>query len=261
MNRTWKFTDLEFYAQWFAEIGEALPWPFFFTTDVPTEEQFEALRFEALERLRRTLHGSFDDAMAAIVNPDVLIAVNGWDGCEPRKPETLLRVLAVRRATRGYVVAQLPGKTYWHAGGFTVVECDAVALGDAVVALLPETEPGKQADIVLATADRDDERDYSFGKSAVHDSFDDSVAERAERFLEAPTPSIGTIDIVQGRSLFGPRGVTRHRLEWRDLAEDGRYVIDDQNPPLAVAADKKRLTTMVNTRIAAIVRAIKDERV
>ncbi|WP_063046510.1 ESX secretion-associated protein EspG [Nocardia pseudovaccinii] len=261
MNPTWKFTDLEFYALWFAELGEALPWPFYFTTDVPTEEQFEALKSEALERVRRTLGGSFDDAMAAIVDPDVWIAVNGWDGREPRKPQTLLRVLAVRRATRGYLVTQLPGETFWHAGGFTVTECDAVALGAAVVEVLPEIDAGKLSDIVLASPDRDDDMDYSFGRSAVHDSFDDSVAERAERFLETPTPSIGSIDIVQGRSRFGPRGVTRHRLVWHDLDEDGRYAIDEQSPPVAVAADKKRLTAMVNTRIAAIVRAIKDERV
>jgi hypothetical protein len=39
-----------------------------------------------------------------------------------------------------------------------------------------------------------------------------------------------------------------------------RYAIDEQSPPVAQGVDAQRLTAMINTRIAAVVRAIKDER-
>ncbi|WP_406236318.1 ESX secretion-associated protein EspG [Nocardia sp. NBC_01009] len=261
MIRTWKFTDLEFYALWFAEEGEGLPWPFYFTTTVPRHDEFERQKAEASSAVRHRLGRSFDDPLAAIVRPDVWVAVSGWDGREPRTPAALLRMLAVRRGDRGYLVAAQPGVTYWDSSGFTVTECDAVALADTVVDAMPKADPGRLSDIALPAQPGSDDMDYSYGASAVHDSFADSFAERAQRFLDTPTPSIGVIDIVQGRSLFGPRGITRYRIGWRDLEEDGRYVIDDQNPPLAVAADRKRMILMINTRIAAIVRAIKDERI
>lgn len=260
MNRTWKFTDLEFYALWFDAEGVGLPWPFYFTTDIADGDKFHAVKHDALLRVRQSLRGSFDEALEAIVHPDLLIATNGWDARTPRQPDTLVRLLAVRRGDRGYLVTQLPGETYCHAGGFTVAECDAVALAAAVVEALPKTDPGRLAEITLHASDRDDELDYSFGRSAVHDSFADSIAERAELFLTAPTHSRGTIDVVQGRSRFGPRGVIKYRLDWRDLADDGRYAIDDRNPPVAVPVDGKRLISMINVKVAAIVRAIKDER-
>ncbi|MEU4342430.1 hypothetical protein AB0H00_14360 [Nocardia sp. NPDC023852] len=38
------------------------------------------------------------------------------------------------------------------------------------------------------------------------------------------------IGIEQGRLRFGPRGITRRALAWRDLADDGRYVITRGTP-------------------------------
>jgi EspG family len=141
-------------------------------------------------------------------------------------------------------------------------------LADTVAAAMPEAKPGRQSDLVLPGGEAPvlpgqraaEGVDYSFGESAVTDSFDDAVTDRAQRFLDTAPECTGTIEIVQGRSIFGPRGMTRHRLEWRDLADDGRYVIDDQHPPVATAVDTTKLVAMINTRIAAIVRAIKDER-
>lgn len=261
MTPTWKFTDLEFYALWYAATGEGLPWPFYFTTQVETDEEFRRQRADALNELRRTLDPAFDAVKAALIGPDLWVAVNGWDARSPREPESLLRVLGVRLRDHSYLVTQLPGETYWDASGFTVTEGDALALADAVVDCLPATEAGRQADVTIATTEEAGDVDYAYGLSRVHEARTDTVAERALQFLAGTVASTGTVDIVQGRSLFGPRGVVRYRLEWRDLVDDGRYVIADQHPPVATATDRKRLVTMINTRIAAVVHSIKDERV
>jgi hypothetical protein len=192
--------------------------------------------------------------------PDLRIVAEGYDGQDPWKPEVPVRLHGVRRGDHGYVFSELSGETYWHSGGFTVTECDPVDLAGVIVRALPDVGPGRSADVALSTRVERNDLDYSYGGSAVRDSFDDSVSDRSATFLALPASCVGTIDVIQGRSRFGPRGITRHRLEWRDVEEDGRYAIDDGNPPIAMATDAKRLTAMTNTRVAEVVRAIKDER-
>ncbi|WP_378737219.1 ESX secretion-associated protein EspG [Nocardia brasiliensis] len=260
MNRTWKLTDLEFYVLWQGLKLGGLPYPFYFQSDTTDPEAFETEVIAVKDRLRLQLDPAISDMLEALVEPDVRIEVHGWDGRAPRTPEALVRMNAVRRGDKGFVVTCLPGRTFWHSGGYTVTECDPLRLADAVVERLPDTPAGKLTEFVLTPPGDAAELDYSFGTSAVHDSFEDSVSERSSSFMNAPATKIGTIHIVQGRSLFGPRGITRHELDWRDLVDDGRYVIDDQHPPVASPVDRKRLIGLINTRIAAVVRAIKDER-
>ncbi|WP_280234050.1 ESX secretion-associated protein EspG [Nocardia cyriacigeorgica] len=261
MNRTWEFSDTEFFVLWKSLRRGGLPFPLFYTGRTEDPERFKAELLAAQEQLRRRLGTSFDPVLAAIADPDLRIVVNGGDGREPREPKGLVRLIGARRHDSGYLVRQLPGETYWHSGGFTVTECDAVGLADAVVAAMPEARAGKQRDVVLPAESPGDDLDHTYGGSAVHDSFDDSTAQRGAAFLAAPAPSYGTIDVVQGFSIFGPRGITRHRLRWRDIEDDGRYVIGDETPPVARPADRRSLTNTINTRVAAVIRAIKDERV
>lgn len=55
--------------------------------------------------------------------------------------------------------------------------------------------------------------------------------------------------------------MTKHKLQWRDLVEDGRNVIDDdQHPPVTIAADRRRPGLMINVKVAEVVHAIEDER-
>jgi hypothetical protein len=261
MNRTWKFTEVEFYVLW-DELKEGiLPAPFWFTTDIDSAIEFDMLKTRAMDQLRLTLdRRAFREVLDAMLNPDLRIVLNGWDERPKSPPDRVVRMLAVRRGENGYVITARPGRTFLQSGGYEVIECSAVQLAETLVAAMPEVEAGRLSDIVLPARTQTEEMDYSFGASAVHDSFDDSVNERAQRFLQSETLRVGTIEIIQGHSIYGPRGVTQHLLEWRELVDDGRYVIDDQHPPTAFPADHKRLITMINARIAAVVRAIKDER-
>ncbi|MBB5912853.1 hypothetical protein BJY24_001720 [Nocardia transvalensis] len=260
MNRTWKLSDLEYYALWRSVVEDFLPFPLMFATDIPTDDEFRRELRRTLDEVRGRLNGEFDDALRAITEPDLWIAVTGWDPSDWDNPEHVVRLVGVRRGDRGYLITQLPGRTYWHAGGFTVAECHAVALADAVVGAMPENEAGRLPDITLP-GESAAGLDFDYGRSTVRDSFDDSIGDRAQRFLDTPTPYSGTIDVHQGASRFGPRGRVRYRLEWRDLVDDGRYVIDDRIPPVARAVDRAHLINAINTKVAEVIRAIKDERI
>ncbi|MFX0580588.1 ESX secretion-associated protein EspG [Nocardia nepalensis] len=257
---SWRLTDLEFVSAWADLKEDSLPYPFIFTSRTPLWNDYLREQQEVRQRLRSELDESKWDVLRMLSSCDIRLEVAGWDARDPENPQGCVRLLAARRGGQAVLVTQLPGETVRHSGGYVFTECEAVALADAVVDALPKSDPGGRAQVVLAGLDDEDDTDYSYGRSEIFDSFEDEAGHRAKAFLDEPVSMIGLINVIQGHSRFGPRGITRHQLAWRDLVDDGRYVIDDQNPPVAIGVDAKRMTTVINTRIAEVVRAIKDER-
>ncbi|MEV5648565.1 ESX secretion-associated protein EspG [Nocardia sp. NPDC052254] len=258
MTRTWKFTDLEFVVAWENAQADVLPAPFIFTSDTPLYEDFQREKREVRAQLGPRLD-EVENILDVAARPDIRIELHGW-GSDFDDAAGQIRLLAVRREGYGYLLKQLPGETAWHSGGYTITECGALELAGLLIAELPEAAAGKLSDIVLAQRNRNPDLDYSYGQSLVTDTFDDTVERRADQFFRAPVTGEGIIDIVQGLSRFGPRGLAQSRLCWRDLADDGRYAITDGHPQIALGADSKRLVTLLNSGIAEVIKAIKDER-
>ncbi|WP_194852870.1 ESX secretion-associated protein EspG [Nocardia sp. SYP-A9097] len=253
----WQFTEAEFYVLWKDRAGEEPPEPFTFTSATRTAADFQKELREARDSLGHKLKSTdLESAFEALANPDLYLTTYGWSEADLWGTNSQVRVLATRKGPKGYVITQLPGATYWRRGGYTMVECDPIRLADAVVDATPTVERGSRGDITLATRDQDLDHDY--GRSAVAAGPDTAVSKTKE-FLTAPATTAGDIYIVQGSSVFGPRGITRHLVRYRDLAEDGRYVITE-NPEQALAVDESRFISVINNYIAAIIRAIKDER-
>ncbi|WP_063035624.1 ESX secretion-associated protein EspG [Nocardia grenadensis] len=258
MNRTWRFTALEFEALW-SRSGLDIPRPFVLVTDIPYEEDYQRELRSIRQRWRSNDDPAFDRICRDVNEPDLSLVVRGIDGRDPRNARGTIRMLGVRREDRGYLVAQLPGETVHHPAGFTVTECDPPALAGAVVECLPKVEAGRQSRITLPMPQSVDEMDHSYSDSGVWDSFDDA-GHAADRFQRAVPSMLGAIEVCQGFSLYGPRGRVSFWLEWRDLPDDGRYVIGSALPPVAEPADAKRFTAMINVEIAAVIRTIRDER-
>jgi hypothetical protein len=261
MNRTWELTDIEFVALWEAGNRDGrLPDPLMFTCRTPDPHEYYRQKCDAWERLRGSGARWFEPVMEAIARPDIRIVAEGYDGADPLQANVPARLLGVRRGDRGYVVSEMSGETWSHSGGFVIAECDAVGLAGTVVDTLPVVGPGRLSEVVLSTRQAGESLDYSYGRSSVLDSYDEPESTRSESFLTQPASCIGTIDVVQGTSRFGPRGITRYTMEWRDLIGDGRYMIDDAHPSVAVAVDSHGLVSMINYRVGGVIRAIKDER-
>ncbi|WP_227998541.1 ESX secretion-associated protein EspG [Nocardia australiensis] len=262
MSRAWKFTDLEFLVLWEGIEKDSLPMPLSIASNLSNWDELNEAKAEAKDRVWPTRDGELDVAMAAIARPDIRVVLAARAGDDPEKPEGSIRILGVRRAGRGYVVKQLPGETVWHSAGFVITECDAIKLADAVVQELPEAPAGTGSGIVLVPDRRapGDATDYSYGRSRIFDSPEESVRSTSAQFLDRPASTVGAIEIRQGDSRFGPRGVVRRRLHWRDVIDDGRYAITTDTPPTASGVDARRLTAMINIELATVVRAIRDER-
>lgn len=260
MRRTWNCTDLEFLVLW-EDLGEeSLPAPVLFADRVQWWD--EHLRNKA--RAREGL-ADLDPELSTVLNaartPDIRVEVRGWNDSDPVDPAGSIRIFAARYGDYACLVTQLPGESVRHSAGFTIAEFPAAELASEVVAALPDTAAARGRDIVLTERANIEEVDYGFGLSPAHETFEGSAVDQAAEFREAPAASVGTIDVIQGRSRFGPRGIARYQLEWRDLVDDGRYLVLDETPPLAVPADRKRMITTVESRIAEVVFAIDDERV
>ncbi|MFE3025165.1 ESX secretion-associated protein EspG [Nocardia tengchongensis] len=256
MTVHWRFTEAEFYALWMDQAGLEPPEPFMFTSATKTADEFDLEMREARESLIHKVHGDFSTVFDALTNPDLYLTGYGWNEQDRWGTESMVRVHAARKGPKGYVIRQLPGATYWRRGGYTVAECDPLRLADAVVEAMPAGERGGRGDIGLATDEQN--IDHDFGRSAIT-ALPDTAVSRTQDFLEAAASNAGEIHIAQGSSIFGPRGITRHQVRFRDLVDDGRYVVVD-NPARALAVDRARFISVINNYVAAVIQVIKDER-
>lgn len=268
MTGGWRITDLEFLVMWEMR-GDRLPKPFIYTGRTPSYQEHEQWKAEARKRVEPWLDAGFDGVLDVLSKPDIRIAVNGWDSPrdEPAGPDrgrrvwqTSLRLLAARRADRAVAVTQGQGETAVQSGDFTVEEVDLLSLGDVVAARLPEAQPGRRESIALPTPS-DAGLDHDYARSEVRDDTADPSWTEAAEFFGIPAARAGAIDVAQGVSRFGPAHQAHQRLAWRDLVDDGRYVLTGMPTPRAFAADTSRTAAAINAAIAAIIRSIKDQRV
>ncbi|NUS44980.1 MAG: hypothetical protein HOQ24_14990, partial [Mycobacteriaceae bacterium] len=128
MNRHWTLTDLEFVVRWDGQRSGVLPAPFVFTSDIRSYRAFETLKAETAERLSGDPATVPDDVLNIVARPDIRIIGSAWDPQHPNDPAKRIRLHAARRSGRGVLITQLPGRTIWHSGGFTITEHHELAL-------------------------------------------------------------------------------------------------------------------------------------
>ncbi|MEC3919245.1 ESX secretion-associated protein EspG [Nocardia sp. CDC160] len=258
MENVWRFSDVEFVA--FVESAglPCLPRPLVFTSRTLLWDDYLVEKSTAAVRAREILGPSTAPVSQALVQPDVRVVMQSWDARNPANPQRSTRLYGVRCGDYGYVVEQLPGETHYHSGGFVVTECPAVALSNTLVSLMPEAKAGGLGEMILRH--ESDGYDYSYGRSVALRPVNDTEEDRMQSFLDADVVAVGVVETEQGWSRFGPRAVVKHSFVWRDLANDGRYVLRFDNPPTVTAADESYLISSINSDIARVVSAIKDER-
>lgn len=231
-----------------------------FISRIPLERDYQRARHDIRERLRTTVSAELEQALDVAARPDIRIIIRGVDATNPDNPHGSIRMLAVRRGANGYLLTQLPGETIQHSAGFTITECDSLRLADAVVTALPAAVAGAHDTIALPTPDETSDYDQHFASPRISAAWHDTDESAAQRILRRPATRVGTIEIVQGTSRFGPRGRLIRQLQWRDLSDDGRYTIPNHPPYTAYSADPERFIRLINIEIAAVVSAIKEQR-
>ncbi|NUS42321.1 MAG: hypothetical protein HOQ24_01290 [Mycobacteriaceae bacterium] len=260
MSRTWQFDDFEFHVRWGDRTGEDLPVPLVITTRIQEHEAILAQARRVRADLAARPDAEIDAMFTAITKPDVVVVGWGLDSRDIEKPQAHIRVRASRTGDRAFVITQQPGETMWHAAGFTVEERNPSALAAAVVAALPETNPGRLGTVALPGPATEQSMDFTYREHRFQDRKQDSSSARTNALLTGQRGMVGRIEIAQGHSEFGPSGRMERRIHWADMVDDGRYIVNEADPGRAQALDAAALIALVNDQIEEVLLVLRDER-
>ncbi|BDT90641.1 MULTISPECIES: ESX secretion-associated protein EspG [Nocardia] len=259
MSRSWLLTDIELIALWDNLFKDRLPAPLFCLYRGESAAEWSRLADAALDGLAEDEDGALHDALGRIAHADIRVTVAAFDPRSPNDPAGRVRAVGARQGAVASLIRQLPGETCWHSAGFQVSTGAAERLPGALVGVLPEGAAGRLPDIPLVTVPTVADVDHHFGRSPVYDSFGE--ADRASAsWLRHPVERRGLIETSLGRSIFGPRGIARRRIDWRDLVGDGRYAVTAAAAPIATAVDRAALAALVAADIETVRHTMEDER-
>lgn len=225
MTRTWDFTDVEFWVLWQKFIGGHMPRPLSFQSRTRLLDDFDRETYEVWQRLQHTVDPAVRGIFEVIKRPDVYVRLRGWNDEKRDEPAGWLKARAARAGASGYLIYQHIGETPAHSNGFTVVDCGPHGLSEAIVGLMPDVGAARGGIIPLVTDRTAAAQTHQPRGSLIFEDADTSIAQRSHQFFETRSDRTGTINILQNTSKFGPRGMDRDILVWRDLPGDGRYVI------------------------------------
>ncbi|MBF6351431.1 ESX secretion-associated protein EspG [Nocardia flavorosea] len=249
--------------RWEGLTGEGLPNPLIITTDIESHDAYMTARRRVAAEINTQDDPELDAVLLALTRPEIVVEIFGITAPDTGD-ERAIRVYAASAGGRCFTVRQRPGKSIFHAAGFTVSEHNPAAWAADIVGFLPALGPGRQAMVPLPDPDGPQDItegiDYGYGRSEFRDSFDDSATENHSGYLDKPITGAGSIDVIQGRSIFGPAGRGRRAVGWRDLADDGRYTIVYRAPCAARAADTASFTALLTDEIEEIQLLVDDER-
>ncbi|MFE9789609.1 ESX secretion-associated protein EspG [Nocardia salmonicida] len=259
MSRRWQVTDTELIAVWDKLFKDRLPAPLFALHRGENAQEWAVLAEQAVARLAEGEDGGLYDALTRVAHADIRVTTMAFDPRRPDEPGGRVRLVGARQGAVATLICQLPGETRWHSGGYIITTGEADRLAGAVVGALPTREPGRLPDTSLVTLAASADIDHHYGRSPVYDSYAE-VDRASASWLRQPVERLGLIEICLGSSIFGPRGISRHRIEWRDLVDDGRYALRVNTAgPVAVAVDRTALAALLAAGIAAVRQTLEDE--
>ncbi|MEU7145819.1 ESX secretion-associated protein EspG [Nocardia sp. NPDC046473] len=258
MIRTWQVTDVELIVLWHRLFTDRLPLPLFALSRGADGAEWEQLAADARNSLCAKEDGVLHGALDRVARADIQVGVYAFDPRNPDDPCAAIRMLGAQQGSMATLIRQLPGETRWHSSGFMISLMAAEGLARRLAAALPACGAGRLPDIPLVFVP-DDDTDHQYGRSLVYDS-DLDAERRSAAWLEHPVERDGLIETSLGSSIFGPRGVTAHRISWRDLVGDGRYAIAESGAPVATAVDARRLAAMITADITKVSQTLEDER-
>ncbi|MFE6923260.1 ESX secretion-associated protein EspG [Nocardia sp. NPDC057663] len=259
MTRTWEFTDVEFHVLWQRLVGTTMPRPLSFVTEVQDALEFERLAHEAWQRLRETIDGELHAAIDVLARPEVYVRLRGWHDRASEDPKYMIKARAARSGAQGYLLYQKPGITSWHSSGYTVVECGPHGVAEAIVGHMPELGAGKSGIIPLVGGQPTGQPDFESRPSMIFEEADTGIAARSAAFFDIEAQRTGLVEILQNQSMFGSRGMHRDILLWRDLPDDGRYVIAlPSDEPTAVPMARPDLLAAIDASIARMMARVES---
>ncbi|KAA8879686.1 hypothetical protein F3087_43805 [Nocardia colli] len=253
-----RLTSLELVVLWELMSDDTLPFPL---THWPThqyESDYYQAKRETAERLLAILPEDAQQLWEAVVKPDIVIWAAGEAPDDETDMSAVTRVVGLRRESFAVVLAQEPGETAERGGDINVYETDVPGLAKAVLDQLPKVGPGRRGEIPILS-EKPDGMDYSYGSSQVLEG-DESPEQRSDHWRNARATQFGELKVEPGSGVHWIQDRRGYLLRWRDLADDGRYVIEPKPNPVAIPVDGNAFEALVNQRVVELVRRIRENR-
>ncbi|MFC8530732.1 ESX secretion-associated protein EspG [Nocardia sp. NPDC057227] len=231
MTGRWHLSDLEFQVLCDEFRRGRMPAPFTFVSRISSAAVYEAERARLRALVRGTTDAEFRAMTAVLARPDTFVVIRSWDDDAYDDPLRHIRLHAVLRGDRAYLIRQLPGETVMHSAGFDIFGLDRARVVGALFAHFPAVEAGSGDGIPAARNER-------------------------SRYLELPALATGFVKVLVGaREPDGTRGEVG--MMWRDLPGDGRYALPlHRAAPLAVPMGAAELAAWTTEQIAAVLPAL-----
>lgn len=253
-----RLTSLELVVLWELMSNDKLPSPLTHWPAQQYETDYRRAKKETAQRLLRTLPADARQLWEAAVNPDIIVSAAGEAPGDETDMTAVTRVVGLRREGYAVVLAQQPGESIERGGDIDVYETDVAGLAKAVIGRLPQVGRGKQGEIPILSQ-QPDGLDYSVGSSSVLEAVD-SPAQRSTRWRTAKATQSGELVVAPGSGAHWIQDRRGFLVRWRDLADDGRYLIEPKPNPVAIPVDDRAFETFVNHRIVELVRRIRENR-
>lgn len=227
----WNLGDLEFKVLCDEFRRGRMPAPFTFVSRISSAARYEAECARLRGLIRSTTTGEFAAMTEVLTRPDAFVVIRSWDDTFYDDPLRHIRLHAVLRGDRGYVIRQRPGETVMHSGGFDIVRRDRADVVGALFAHFPAVGAGAGDGIPAARNAR-------------------------SRYLELPAAATGFVKVLAGAR--GPDGTRAEvGMMWRDLPGDGRYALPlHRAAPAAVPLGAAELADWTAEQIAEIMPAL-----
>ncbi|WP_280399605.1 ESX secretion-associated protein EspG [Nocardia carnea] len=257
MGRSWTLTGLEFSVLWEDLREVSLPAPFTYLSDARSFSEWEREERDARSHLQSVDKYGLGDVLDIVARPDLQVVLHAWDPRAGNDPATHIRLHAVRRGPRTYLLQQLPGESVQHSGGFTITECGHLALAELIAARLPDREPGRFDSLPIPGGKS---LEANPGESLVRELPDDPQTAAGVEFIRKPKELTGAVEVRQGLSPLGPKYRARRGFWLYDLVDDGRYLVIPGRQHYAVGVDTSKISDRINTLTAEVIAAITEQR-
>ncbi|MEU1430699.1 ESX secretion-associated protein EspG [Nocardia sp. NPDC005746] len=254
----WELTHEEFKVLCNRYLDGWLPPPLTYSSRIPTFDAYESELSRVEAELRDRLDAGLNIPFDTLANPEVFVVLGSWCDSDFENPAKQVRIHAARRGWHAVMVIQHMGETIYHSTGYTLIECDPDALSMLMVGELPDTvaASGSPLPMVFDPPERDP---YEIRQSVAFDSFDDTLEVRSRAFWSRTAERSGVIRVVQGRSIYGPRGRLMTSAFWRDVVGEGRYLIEvDESDTRAMGADSTMLAQSIDRRTALVLEHMEE---
>ncbi|MFE3188749.1 ESX secretion-associated protein EspG [Nocardia sp. NPDC059240] len=248
----WELTDDEFKVLCNRYLDGWLPAPLTYTSRIPTLDAYERELDRVEAGLRDRLDGGLNLPFETLANPEVLVVSGTWCDSDLDNQDKQIRIHAALRGWHAVMIVQHPGETALHSAGYTLIECDPDALSTLMVERLPVTEAagGPPLPMVFEALEQDP---YESRQGLAFDSFDDTAEASSLAFWNKAAERTGFLRVVQGRSIYGPRGRLMTTAIWRDVPGEGRYLVEVDEPEIrAMGADSSMLIHSIDRRVALV---------